>query len=83
MGAKKNGERYTFIRETKDLHGNVKTVTHQFDSSGMADEVLTEFLYFMQGCSYTWLRDLIMVKEGGQEVSITDYQEYLSETNSE
>jgi hypothetical protein len=66
-------DKYTFRREYTDLYGQTKTVEHTIQGETLP-EILEEFLYFLNGCSFTYLKDLIFVKENGQEVAILDYQ---------
>ena len=66
-------DKYTFRREYTDLYGQTKTVEHTIQGETLP-EILEQFLYFLNGCSFTYLKDLIFVKENGQEVAILDYQ---------
>lgn len=66
-------DKFVLRRETKDVFGKKKVVKHTFEGETL-DEVLENVIYFLNGCSYTYLRDLIMVKDGGQEIPILDYQ---------
>ena len=65
-------DKYTFRREFTDMYGQVSTVEHTVDGETLDDVVMT-FLYFLNGCSYSYVKDMIYVKEDGQEVSVTDW----------
>lgn len=65
-------DKYTFRREYTDLYGQTSTVEHTVEAETL-DEVMMTFLYFLNGCSYSYVKDLIFVKENGQEVSVTDW----------
>lgn len=65
-------DKYTFRREFTDMYDQTKTVEHTIECDTL-DELLEEFLYFMNGCSFTYVKDLIWVKEGGQEISVLDW----------
>ena len=66
-------DKYTFRREFTDMYGSIRTVEHTIEPENLS-ELLEDFLYFLNGCSYSYVRDLIYVKEDGQEVAILDYQ---------
>ena len=66
-------DKYTFRREFTDMYGQTKTVEHTLEGETL-DEIVEEFLYFLNGCSFMYVKDLIFVKEGGQEIAILDYQ---------
>ena len=66
------GEKYTFRREYTDMYGQVSTVEHTVEGETL-DEIMMNFLYFLNGCSYSYVKDLIFVKEDGTEVSVTDW----------
>ena len=65
-------DKYTFRREFTDLHGQTKTVEHTIEAETL-DEILQDFLYFLNGCSFSYVKDLIFVKESGEEVSVMDW----------
>lgn len=65
-------DKYTFRREFTDMYDQTKTVEHTIECDTL-DEIFEEFLYFIKGCSFTYVKDLIWVKEGGQEVSVLDW----------
>lgn len=66
-------DKYTFRREYTDLHGQTKTVEHTIEGETLP-EILEDFLYFLNGCSFSYVKDLIFVKEDGSEVSVMDYE---------
>jgi len=66
-------DKYTFRREYTDLYGQTKTIEHTLEGETL-DEIVEGFLYFLNGCSFTYVKDLIFVKENGQEVAILDYE---------
>lgn len=65
-------DKYTFKREFTDLYGQTKIVEHTVEGETL-DELLESFLYFLNGCSFSYVKDLIFVKEDGQEVSVMDW----------
>ena len=65
-------DKYTFRREFTDLYGQIKTVEHTVEGETL-DEIVESFLYFLNGCSFTYVKDMIFVKEDGQEVSVLDW----------
>ena len=65
-------DKYTFRREYTDLYGQTSVVEHTVEGETL-DEIMMTFLYFLNGCSYSYVKDLIFVKEDGQEVSVTDW----------
>ena len=65
-------DKYTFRREFTDMYGQTSTVEHMVEGNTL-DEIMMSFLYFLNGCSYSYVKDLIFVKEGGEEVSVTDW----------
>lgn len=73
-------DKYTFRRESTDLYGQTNTVEHTVEGETL-DEVMTSFLYFLQGCSYSYVKDLIFVKESGEEVSVTDWDSDIYNKN--
>ena len=66
-------DKYTFRREYTDMYGQTKTVEHTVEGETL-DEIIESFLYFLNGCSFTYLKDLIFVKDDGTEVPVMDYQ---------
>lgn len=62
---------YTFKREF-ELNGYQKTIEHKVTSENLS-ELLEEFIYFLNGCSYSYIKDLIFVKEDGTEISVFDF----------
>lgn len=66
-------DKYTFRREYTDIYGQTSTVEHTVEGETL-DEIMMSFLYFLQGCSYSYVKDLIFVKESGEEVSVTDWE---------
>jgi uncharacterized protein YcsI (UPF0317 family) len=65
-------DKYTFRREFTDVYGQTKTVEHTIQCDTL-NEILEDFLYFLNGCSFSYVKDLIFVKEDGQEVSVMDW----------
>lgn len=65
-------DKYTFRREFTDMYGQVSTVEHTVEAETL-DELVMTFLYFLNGCSYCYVKDMIYVKEDGQEISVTDW----------
>jgi len=66
-------DKYTFRREFTDLHGQTSTVEHTVEAETL-DEIMMTFLYFLNGCSFAYVKDLIWVKESGEEISVTDWE---------
>lgn len=66
-------DKYTFRREFTDMYGQTKTVEHTMEGETLT-EILEDFLYFLNGCSFTYVKDLIFVKENGTEISVMDYE---------
>ena len=73
-------DKYTFRREFTALYGQTKTVEHTIECDTL-DEILEDFLYFLNGCSFTYVKDLIFVKEDGQEVSVMDWDSDIYNKN--
>ena len=71
-------DKYTFRREYTDLYGQTKTVEHTVEGETL-DEIIESFLYFLNGCSFSYVKDLIFVKEDGQEVSVMDWEYHNKE----
>jgi len=71
-------DKYTFRREFTDLYDQTKIVEHSVEGETL-DEIIESFLYFLNGCSFSYVKDLIFVKEDGQEVSIMDWQYHKKE----
>ena len=71
-------DKYTFRREFTDLYGQKKIVEHTVEGETL-DEIIESFLYFLNGCSFSYVKDLIFVKEDGQEVSIMDWEYHKKE----
>lgn len=71
-------DKYTFRREFTDMDGQVSTVEHTVEGETL-DDVVMSFLYFLNGCSYAYVKDMIYVKENGQEVSVTDWEHHNNE----
>jgi hypothetical protein len=67
------GEKYTFRREFTDMYGKTRVVEHTLEAESLTD-VLEDFVYFLNGCSFAYVKDLIWVKENGQEESILGYE---------
>ena len=67
------GDKYTFRREFTDMYGKTKVVEHTFEGETLG-EIMEEFLYFLNGCSFLYVKDLIWVKDNGQEEAILDWQ---------
>ena len=65
---------YTFRREYTDLYGQTKTVEVTTQGETLP-EILEDFVYFLNGCSFTYVKDIIFVKESGEEVSVLDYEQ--------
>ena len=74
-------EKYTIKREMTTYDGITKTVEHTFEAVTL-DEVLENVLYFLNGCSFSYLKDLIYVKEDGTEHPVLDWKTYPSEEES-
>ena len=68
-------DKYTFRREFTDVYGQTKTVEHTIQCDTL-DEILEDFLYFLNGCSFTYVKDLIYVKEDGSEEAVIDWKTY-------
>lgn len=66
-------DKYTFRRECTDRYGQKRIVEHTVEAESLP-EVLEEFLYFLNGCSFFYVKDLIWVRDSGQEEAILDYQ---------
>ena len=66
-------DKYTFRREYTDLHDQTRTVEHTVEGETL-DEIIESFMYFLNGCSFSYVKDLIFVKESGEEVSVTDWE---------
>jgi hypothetical protein len=64
-----SSDKYTFRRETTDLYGQIKTSEHTIEAETL-DEIVEEFLYFLNGCSFSYVKDIIFVKSNGTEVSV-------------
>ena len=75
-------DKYTFRREYTDLYGQTKTVEHTIQAETLS-EILEEFLYFMNGCSFSYLKDLIYVKEDGSEEPVIDWKTYEVEADED
>ena len=73
-------DKYTFRREYTDLYGQTKTVEHTVEGETL-DEIIESFLYFLNGCSFSYVKDLIFVKEDGQEVSVMDWDSDIYNKN--
>jgi len=67
------GEKYTFRREFTDMYGKTRVIEHTLEPEGLG-EVLEDFIYFLNGCSFLYVKDLIWVKENGQEESVLGYE---------
>lgn len=65
-------DKYTFRREYTDMYEQVSTVEHTVEAETL-NEIMMSFLYFLNGCSFSYVKDLIFVKEDGTEVSVTDW----------
>ena len=68
-------DKYTFRREFTDVYGQTKTVEHTIQCDTL-NEILEDFLYFLNGCSFTYVKDLIYVKEDGSEEAVIDWKTY-------
>lgn len=68
-------DKYTFTRTSSDG----RTVTHTIQADQL-DEILEQFIYFMKGCSFTYLEDLIYVKSNGKEHSVLGFESDTVET---
>ena len=73
-------DKYTFRREYTDPYGQTKTIEHTMQGETL-DEILGDFLYFLNGCSFTYVKDLIFVKDDGQEVSVMDWDSDIYDKN--
>ena len=73
-------DKYTFRREYTDMYCQTKTVEHTVEGETL-DEIIESFLYFLNGCSFTYVKDLIFVKEDGQEVSVMDWDSDIYNKN--
>lgn len=69
-------DKYTFRRETTDYYDQTKTIEHNIEAETL-DEIVKEFLYFLNGCSFSYVKDIIFVKNDGTEFSVMgeDYDE--------
>jgi hypothetical protein len=45
-------------------------------------EILEDFLYFLNGCSFTYVKDLIFVKETGEEVGVIEWEQDIRDTET-
>ena len=68
-------DKYTFRREFTDMYEQTTTVEHTVEGDTL-DEIMESFLYFLNGCSFTYVKDIIFVKESGEEVSVTDWEHH-------
>ena len=68
-------DRYTFRREFTDMYGQTKTVEHTMEGETLP-EILKDFLYFLNGCSFSYVKDLVYVKEDGSEEAVIDWKTY-------
>jgi hypothetical protein len=73
-------DKYTFRREFTDMYEQITTVEHTVEGDTL-DEIMESFLYFLNGCSYSYVKDLIFVKEDGQEISVTDWDFHNKDNN--
>ena len=71
-------DKYTFRREFTDMYGQTKTVEHTMEGETLP-EILEDFLYFLNGCSFTYVKDLIFVKETGEEVGVIGWERDLDD----
>lgn len=71
-------DKYTFRREVTDFYGQTSVVEHTVEGETL-DEVVESFLYFLNGCSYSYVKDLIFVKEDGSEQGVTDWDSSIYE----
>jgi hypothetical protein len=69
-------DKYTFRREYKDYYGQLKTIEHSIEGETL-DEILEAFLYFLNGCSFSYVKDIIWVREDGTEVPVIGYLDTL------
>ena len=74
-------DKYTFRREYTDLYGQKKTVEHTMEGETLP-EILEDFLYFLNGCSFTYVKDLIFVKETGEEVGVIEWEQDIRDTET-
>lgn len=73
-------DKYTFRREFTDMYEQTTTVEHTVEGDTL-DEIMESFLYFLNGCSFSYVKDLIFVKEDGQEISVTDWAFHNKDNN--
>ena len=73
-------DKYTFRREFTDMYEQTTTVEHTVEGDTL-DEIMESFLYFLNGCSFSYVKDLIFVKEDGTEVSVTDWDSDIYDEN--
>jgi hypothetical protein len=66
-------DKFTFRREFTDMYGQTKVVEHTMEGDTLS-QILEDFLYFLNGCSFSYVRDLIWVKEDGQEIQVVGYE---------
>jgi hypothetical protein len=71
-------DKYTFRRDFTDLYGQTRTVEHTVEGETL-DEIIESFMYFLNGCSFSYVKDLIFVKESGEEVSVMDWEHHNKE----
>jgi len=71
-------DKYTFRREFTDMYEQITTVEHTVEGDTL-DEIMESFLYFLNGCSFSYVKDIIFVKEDGQEISVMDWEHHNKE----
>ena len=73
-----NPDKYSFTRTSDDG----RTVTHTIQTDQL-DEILEQFIYFLKGCSFTYLEDLIYLKSNGRVHSVLGIEDDSVETFTE
>ncbi len=72
-------DKYTFRREFTDMYDQTRTIEHTVNAETLP-EILEDFLYFLNGCSFSYVKDLIYVTEDGSEESVMEWNTHEIET---
>jgi hypothetical protein len=59
-------DKYIFRREFTDLYGSTTVVEHTIQEETL-DEIILAFQYFLNGCSFTYLKELDYTLHGEQK----------------
>ena len=76
-----DSDKYTFRREYTDMYGRTRVIEHKFESESL-NEIVEDFLWFLNGCSFSYVKDLIYVTENGEE-AVLDYSYSKSSSDSD